>query len=267
MLDSLVKVRNFAIAVFFILASFAIQAKTLDDFIDVIQKNPQYDPFVVGEAEALRHPLNSELMEFAQKYNTTVIWTTSVAKEVLKLPFHPDRMVIKKNEALDGWFDDLVSPNSIILHQEAAFITLIHELRHAVQLGSHGLNSGTAFDRLLQQNKRRILKFHQRMIESDLAATHQERLKKAATRLVETASEISAHEGDVVLSKSYGHKETAASYLQFIREYKAEFLKDYKALKKDPFSQNEVFIEDLYQGLKEFMKSKKLEIKGFASVK
>lgn len=258
MFDIFAKGRIFFIAATLCLISPHLQAKTLDDFINLIKNDSQYDPFLTGPAGAFKHPQYEELMGFAEQYHSTVKWVPSVAKEVLKLPFHQDRMSVRPTEVFDGWFDEFVLPNQVILSKKAAFITLVHELRHVVHLGSHGLTAGTKFDRLLQQNKKRIQRFQVRLVESNLPEEVKEQLKKLSTRLIETCSEVSAHEGDVVLSRSFGHDEMAESYLEFIQEYKAEFLQAFKVLKKNKFSQNEAFVNDLYVGLKEFMQEKGL---------
>lgn len=267
MLSSFSKTWRIVSAVLIFLVNFGLQAKTLDDFVVQIESNQKYDPFVIGGVKAARHPLFSELMAFAKEYNTNVKWVPSVAQEVLRLPFHPSRMVIQKDQPLDGWFDELISPNRIILHDESAFITLIHELRHAVQLGTHGLNKGSEFDRLLQKNKRRIAKFHLKIAGSDLPEAEISHLKTLSTRLVESASEVCAHQGDVVLSRKYGHDDFVSSYIQYIEEYKDEFIESYKALKKNAISQNELFLDELYVGLRNYMKENDLRTGGLRVLK
>lgn len=252
----LMKLKSVMVILSFLM-SLCVQATTLDDVIGTIVDNTHHNPFVIGKTKSSGHPQYSDLMDFAQKYKTTIKWVPSVAKEVLRLPFNSDRMAVKPNDKFDGWFDEFVSPNQVIMSNKAAFIILIHELRHVVHLGSHGLIEGTWFDRLLQTNKQLITQFHKKLAQSKLSALKQLELKTKSTRLIETASEISAHQGDVVLAKSFGDEEVAEAYLEFIEDYKAEFSQAFKALKKHPFSRDESFLNDIDDGLKKLILEKK----------
>ena len=223
-------------------------AKTLDDVVSEMKSGQYGDPFVVGPSRAKKNLLYDDLLRIAADFNTDVKWVRSVSASVRALPFHPDRMNVKASDEFDGWFDEYTDPNQIFVHNKAALIILIHELRHAVQLGSHGKIRGTWFDQLLQRSRAKIHDFQSDLSESSLSKAWQFKLRKSSQRLLETSSEISAHRGDLELSKAYKRPE-AESYARFIKEYRAEFNRSLRVLRSHPFSKNQSFVNDLEVGL------------------
>lgn len=251
------KIRRLLISLVLIAAGSA-NAKTLDDHLVDFQRDGEHSPFVVGPTASRRHPKYLELLATAKTFRTSVRWVSSIPRAVLALPHHPDRHLPKPTDELDGWFDEFTTPNRILLHDQAPLITLIHELRHAVQLGQHGLRAGTWFDRLLQKNVRAIRRFKEKVDQTNLHASTKKKLKRLATRLVETCSEISAHEGDLILSRQFNRTFEAQSYERFIHEYQTEFENAYFELGRYPITHEETFAVELRDGLKKFIREKNL---------
>lgn len=220
----------------------------LDAIVQAVASERNQNPFKPGETAAMKHPIYPTLFLQAESYGSVVEWVPSVSAAVLELPFNENRYKVVTSDEFNGWFDEFEVPNLIIIHNKASLVTLIHELRHALHLGVHGRNEGNDFDQALQKNKRRIQKFHERLLKSPLDLKTKKRLKVFSTRLLETCSEVSAHHGDLLLAEAFKNKE-AQSHRDFIAEYKLEFAKAYKALSRHPFSAGEEFVEDLNQHL------------------
>lgn len=230
-------------------AAFSVgQAFDLDDILKEVASERSHNPFKVGERAAIGHPIYATLILQSERYGSIIEWVPSVSGAVLELPFNENRYKVVKSDEFDGWFDEFEVPNLIFVHNKSSLVTLIHELRHALHLGVHGRTEGNDFDQALQTNKRRIEKFHARLLKSPLDLKTKKRLKVLSTRLLETCSEVSAHHGDLLLAEAFENAE-AESQRDFIKEYKLEFAKAYRALSRHPFSAGEEFVEDLNQQL------------------
>lgn len=223
-------------------------AVDLDEVLQAVASERNHNPFKPGEKAAQKHPIFPTLLSQADHYGSVVEWVPSVSAAVLELPFNESRMKVTSQDEFNGWFDEFEVPNLIYVHEKTSLVTLIHELRHALHVGVHGRIEGNEFDRALQINKRRIDQFHTHLMKSPLDLKTKRRLKILSTRLLETCSEVSAHHGDLLLAEAFRNAE-AESHREFIKEYKLEFEKAYKALSRHPFSQGEEFVEDLNQHL------------------
>ncbi len=223
-------------------------AEDLDQVLQTVASERKFNPFKPGERAAKQHPVYSKLLIMADDYGSSVEWVASVSGAVLELPFHEDRMLVSKQDEFNGWFDEFEIPNLIFIHAQASMVTLIHELRHALHAGIHGNIEGNVFDQALQKNRARIESFHTKLAKSPLDLKTKKTLKRLSTRLLETCSEMSAHHGDLLLAKAFQNEEEQG-HREFIKEYRREFLRSYKALSRHPFSQNEAFIEDLNASL------------------
>lgn len=250
----------FGVIVFFVIGrlTYGAPAPSLDQIVHQLTSSKEFSPFIVGEDKSKKHPLYQNLLDLSKTFGAEVSWVNSVSKSVLQLPFHPERIVVKAHDEFDGWFDEFTTPSQIFIHKEATMIILIHELRHALHLGNHELLNGNAFDRLLQKNKKTIDQFKIQVQSSPLHSSTKRMLIKSATRLIETCSEISAHHGDLKLSKVYLMPE-AQTYALFIKDYKKEFMKSYTQLKKHPFSSTQEFVDELFDGLEHYMKFHNLQ--------
>lgn len=238
-------------ATLFVSMSVALSATAsvdLDEVLQSVASERSHNPFKIGEKAAIKHPIYPVLLSQADHYGSVVEWVPSVSGAVLELPFNENRMKVATSDEFNGWFDEFEVPNLIFVHDKASLVTLIHELRHALHVGIHGRIEGNAFDQALQKNKRRIDQFHARLMKSPLDLKTKNRLKRLSTRLLETCSEVSAHHGDLLLAEAFKNEE-AESHRDFIKDYKLEFSKAYKALSRHPFSQGEEFVEDLNQHL------------------
>ncbi len=244
-------------AVLFSISALA-KEPTLNDLLLKLDQDTAHSPFVRGQKRATEHPLYPELLKFAKMYNAKIVWTPSVAKYVLSLPPHPDRLKVSEQDEFDGWFEEFENPNQIILDGNTAMIILVHELRHALHLGSHKLMPGSWYDLLLQRKKKEIRKFELSIQQSSLPGKEQRKLRQWLSRLIETCSEISAHQGDVMLSTTFGRPELD-SYIRFISEYKQEFLQNYNRLKDHPFTKDATFLDELLLGLQKFMTENELD--------
>ncbi len=227
----------------------------LDQSIVLIKEEGSLNPFNKGESEALKHPVYKKLFLLSKMYGSVIEWHNSVSKRVLGLPYSPDRMKIKVQDEFDGWFDEYTKPNLIIIHQEASLVTLVHELRHALHLGGHKILDGNWFDVVLQKNKKKILKFHEFLEENQTSLSQAElmKIKKVSTRLLETCSEISAHQGDLILAREFDSS-FVDGYKKLIQGYKNEFNRSYNYLIKNKNSENEPFIKELKTSLDKFLK-------------
>jgi hypothetical protein len=229
---------------------------SLDTLFKQAGQDRAHSPFERGEAKVKRHPLYKELVELARAYNTKIVWASNVAVEVLKFPYNDERVKIDNTWDLEGWFDEFLSPNEIVLDKNTFLSTILHETRHAIQLGSHGRIAGNWFDKLLQSNKRKVTQFQERLKKMKMGLKERKALHMQATRLVEMCSEINAHSDEMNLGKALGDKEQVTNNKDFVNEYKAEYTKAYKALKASEISKNEAFIENVDEGLDKFLKQK-----------
>lgn len=236
----------------------SVLALSLDDILERMAEDKEHSPFVVGLSNSENHPQYPSLVRFAEAHTTQVEWVKSVSESVLKLPFHPDRMRIRKSDEFDGWFDEYTNPNIIYLHQEAALIILVHELRHALQLGTHEQISGSWFDRALQINKKRVIDFQTRLRSVPMSAAMRHKLRKLSQRLIETCSEISAHQGDLMLALTF-HQPQSKTYRKYIGEYLLEFKNAARLLKSSKISRSELFIAELESSLEKFMQEHELK--------
>ena len=233
------------------------KASELDFYLLSIQKNTQINPFEIGEHNAKKHPLYNKLEKEAHHLGAKIEWQNSVSKRVLELPYSENRMKIKEQDEFDGWFDEYTTPNLIIIHKDATLATLVHEIRHAIHLGQHDIDKNVHwFDFILQQNKRLISLFKVKLNQLKIAKTEREKLNKLSTRLLETCSEISAHQGDLSLAQEFDQS-LISVHQNFIKDYKNEFTRSYNLLKKNPISRNEIFVENLNLSLLQYMKEKK----------
>ncbi len=235
-------------------------AATIDQIYAEIAKDPKNSPFVIGPIESMNHPIYSKIESLAQSYSTEIQWTPSVSQSVLQLPFHPERMIIHPTDEFDGWFDEFTSPNLLLIHNEAAMIILLHELRHALHLGRHPLLPGHWFDENLQKYKQLIDLEKKRLDQAPVDLNLKKSLLGLLTRMIEAPSEIVAHQGDVFLCQKF-KKPELTSYLQSIQDYKKEFLKTYKSLKSSPLTKHISVLDQIYKDLQLYMKDKNL--KGF----
>ncbi|MGE3388011.1 MAG: hypothetical protein AB7K41_14875 [Bdellovibrionales bacterium] len=224
---------------------------SLDAEIEAMLSLPEHPPFV-KEATAKQHPRYATLLELGEALNAEVRWTKSVARAVLKLPFHPDRYRFKKDSEFDGWFDEFTTPNLILIHNQATLVILVHELRHALHLGSHGLVVGNEYDRLLIQAKREIEKYQNGLNQrQDLTVAKRRRMRKLSTRLVETFSEIMAHHGDYRLTVAFD-PDAIEAQKKFMRDYRNEFRRAYQELSLDQMTKRQSFMRQLPEGLEQF---------------
>jgi hypothetical protein len=240
----------------FTLNAFA-EVRTLDTVINAIRRDREHEPFKIGESNAKKHPQYPGLMTMVERFGAEVEWVKGVSKRVLELPYNPARMKVTVKDSFDGWFDEFTTPNLIIIDRGTNILTLVHELRHVVHLGTNTIYEGTWYDLRVKQNHDRVLAFHKKISKSSLSKKDKAALKLLATRLVESCSEISAHWGDYAIAKSFEREETE-DYLGFVKEYKNEFFKSYYKLKTYPLAKNEVFISDLNDALHQFLDEKKL---------
>lgn len=238
-------------------SAFALPAEvSLDQYLNQMAQNKTLSPFERGEAKVKSHPVYKGLVDLARAYNTKIVWSSSVASEVLKFPYHDERVKIDKTWELEGWFDEFLSPNVIVLDKETFLSTVAHEVRHAIQLGSHGKISGNWFDKLLQTNKKNAAQFQERLKKMKLNEKTRITLHTHATRLIEMCSEINAHSDEAKLGRAVGDQEQVTNNKEFVAEYKAEYIKAFKALKASEISKNEIFIEQVDEGLDKFLKQK-----------
>ncbi len=237
--------------------SFIASSSELDHYFNQIKNDSINNPFLKGEENSLNHPLYQKLKILSLSYGSTIEWHNSVSKRVLELPFHPDRMKIKKSDEFDGWFDEFTKPNLIIIHQEASLVTLIHELRHSLHLGTHKIIESEWFDLSLQKNKKKIFQFQEKIQNTPLTKNEILKLKKLTTRLIETCSEISAHEGDLVLAREFDQS-LEEGFKSLIKDYKLEFKNTYNQLIKNSLTQNEDFVLELNIALSKYLKEKKI---------
>lgn len=224
------------------LASEAAKNLSIDDAIDAIIAS-QRSPFVRMSA-AKRHPFYRDLEAMAELLDADVRWVGSVAGAVRGLPFHEDRYKFSEADEFDGWFDEFTSPNLILIHRQATMVILVHELRHALHLGTHSVVGGNEYDQTLRRAKLEVVKLHQELATMGLKAVRSKRLKTYSTRLVESFSEVMAHHGDYRLAEAFGHSSVEAQK-DFIASYKAEFRRTLKALKKDPLASLQPFVKEL----------------------
>lgn len=227
---------------------------SLDQVLTQLSQNREHSPFKRGETIVRRHPLYSDMVALARTYNTKVVWATSVPGEVLQFPYNDERIKVDMTWELEGWFDEFTSPNVIILDRQTYLSTLMHEIRHAIQLGSHGKISGNWFDKLLQSNKKKAAQFQARLKKMKISEKQRKHLHMQATRLIEMCSEINAHSDEIKLARAHKNQEQTSNNRDFVEEYKAEYTKAYKALKASEFSKNEAFIESVDEGLDRFLK-------------
>ena len=164
--------------------SSGLFAASLDDLLKIVSQDLKHNPYLGGEIEAKSHPQYSRLIELGHSFGSKLEWVDSVALRVLELPYDRERLKINPEDELIGWFDEIVIPNLIILDRTTNLATLIHELRHAVHLGTHRQISHNWFDRTLQINKKKIKEFHTKLNQSHLSKVEKTDLKRLSTRLL-----------------------------------------------------------------------------------
>jgi hypothetical protein len=226
---------------------------SLDTFIEQTAKDKIHSPFLRGEPNVKNHPLYKDIIAFARTLNTKIIWSDSVSEAVLKFPHNEARMKVSLEDEFEGWFDEFTSPNTIVLHRDTFFSTLIHEMRHTVQLGSHNKITGNWFDKVLQTNKKKVAAFIEKVKKLRLKESEKKKLQTEATKLIETCSEINAHSDEVSLARSHRSLEQVQNNKEFVAEYKAEYKKAYQFLKKHELSSNESFIPEVDKALTKFL--------------
>lgn len=224
---------------------------SIDQAIEDILRSGQ-SPFI-SEKAAKEHPSYEDLLFLAHQLNAEVRWVRSVAGSVRRLPPHKDRYLFSGTDEFDGWFDEFTTPNLILIHRQATLVILLHELRHALHLGSHGVVGGNKFDRAVRQAKLEVETFHQTLKAAGLSPARSRRLKKLSTRLVESFSEVMAHHGDHRLAVAF-KTENAQTQLDFMKEYELEFLQALKALKADSHSGSQGFVMKLEKSFESFRK-------------
>lgn len=242
---------------FILQSAFALPSEiSLDQFMNQIAQDKNNSPFVRGESVVRHHPLYKDLVALARAYNTKVVWSSSVPRDVLKFPYNEERMKIDLSWELEGWFDEFTNPNIIVMDKDTYLSTLTHEIRHAIQLGSHGKVSGNWFDKLLQINKKKVALFQARLKKLKMNEKNRKALHTHATRLIEMCSEINAHSDEMKIARAQKDQEQFQNNKEFVAEYKAEYIKAFKALKASEYSKNETFIEHVDKGLDRFLKQK-----------
>jgi hypothetical protein len=107
-------------------------------------------------------------------------------------------------------------------------------MRHALHLGRYTFESNQLemfwFDNFLLNQKKNILKYHERIDQSaNYTNAQKKKYKKCATRILETASEISAHAYDIELALAFKHPHLS-SFKTFIKDYLKEHQKNQKCL-------------------------------------
>ncbi len=236
---------------------------SLDNILTKIKSNRAHNPFAIGEKAALRHPDYKKIKEFATFLNVDIKWTPSVSAYVLKLDFLEERYKVKKTDEFDGWFDEFTDPQLIIIHQESNLVTLLHEMRHALHLGRFTFISNQIelawFDQFLLNQKKNIQKYHEWINQnSQYTNAQKKKYRKCATRILETASEISAHAYDVELAESFKHPHLT-SFKSFIKDYLKEHLKNQKCLLENSEKGKGInFAFNIEKRLIHFMNEKKL---------
>ncbi|OFZ17246.1 MAG: hypothetical protein A2X86_01995 [Bdellovibrionales bacterium GWA2_49_15] len=172
---------------------------------------------VSGQEKVEQLPPYSELKALAHKLGSKIEWVPNVSRRVRQLPFHPARMPVSASDEIVGWFDEYTTPALIILDREAGPVTLLHELRHAIQLGHrHGV-AGDKVDWAIWKAK---------VYESG-------KNRDTVTEFIEAASEISAYSDELKIAKKCGDRELYKTAWELRREYVREFQRHYKILGQD----------------------------------
>lgn len=212
-------------------------------------------PFVRGERATRNHPHYEKLARLAQKIGVHIEWVDNVRARVdeideneLALEFSNDlpfRFRKKLDFRPDAWFEDNTNPNLIVLdRKQASLATLIHELRHAVQMGPEIARGGSGFDQAVRQAKIEIRIFQNDVLgAAELSVREKKLLFDNGNRLYETASELAAYFGDYRIAAVLGHKSEMRNAIINRQEYRRKFLYAVRRLQDHPFSSRYTFID------------------------
>lgn len=233
---------------------FGLAAKAqlnLDLEIRNLLLSTKQNPFV-SYPNSLRHGSYANLKNLATQLGTQVKWTSSVASSVKQLPFNESRIIVFKDDEFDGWFDEYVTPQLILIHKQATLVTMIHELRHALHLGKHLPKSAGVYDKFLYNMNQTTIRFHQTIeLDRQLTQSRKLKIKSSTKKLVETFSELIAHNGDYCLAKIY-RPDLVKSNVEFLKEYKREFEFNFVQLSKLGLQLKGSYVEILRNKMHEY---------------
>ena len=225
------------------------QILSLEQRIQFIIKERNYSPLAGGQEHVMQHPDYESLVFFADQLGVKISWVDSIAESVLALPHEQDRMKVRLEDKFQGWFEEYTHPNIIFLDRKTSLSTLVHELRHAIHLGTYGTRMGTPLDRSIQRSKAEALIFRERIEGSPLPINRIKHLRKLSIEYIETASEILAYSDEYTVAAAFQDQAEMDSAILGRNRYWRKLHRIYKALKADPVSQNETFVESLMESM------------------
>ncbi|MEW6056162.1 MAG: hypothetical protein AB1540_06070 [Bdellovibrionota bacterium] len=213
-------------------------------FICIEVKPRSVSPVEPGKTATRKHPRYKTLLKTAETLGVTVKWKTNLAR-MAGVP-------IRDGEELEGYFDS--ETNAVYLDSKIASLnTLVHELRHALHLGTAHPITGQKFDREVQLANRVGLKFDEQLnTRSDLSEERKAELIDFKDEVVVTASEISAHYHDLLISIRRRAVSPTRDSLVFRKQYRRDFILAYKKIKSAPELENLEFLDRLYAATLEY---------------
>lgn len=114
-------------------------------FLIILISNSAKANFPIDCTLLFENAFKSQDSEFFQKLDLIIDHTNSeirfahnLGPLISKLPPHLFREYFAPQDGdyIDGWFDEYILPHGVFIRKDANFLTLIHEIKHAIQLGN-----------------------------------------------------------------------------------------------------------------------------------
>lgn len=182
-----------------------------------------YSTAARGESWVTHHPHYPRMLRAARALGVTIEWVSDINKT--------GGFTHRAGEVTEGYFDE--TRNIIYLHRKQATVaTLIHELRHAEQLGTAHGPTGSWYDREVQRARVQGDAFEREVLANNtLSDAEKIRLVALKDRLLIYASELSAHYHDaLILIRRHAYSQARDS-LYYRARYRRQFLYSYRILR------------------------------------